>query len=147
MLILQVYINIKIKMEEYMKKLYNVLFAIILSVGCAKAEVILAPQWSEICPKSYLNAKHTRFDKDQNYWYERKLQFDESIAQCKTYQGEDLKECYRLVIQSENKKTDRWNTYVDTYNEQARQEQESLRRNSERMQLINGIQDTIKLFR
>ncbi len=130
-----------------MNKLLNVMLVTVLTVGIASAEVILAPQWSEICPKSYINAKQTRFDKDQNYWYERKLQFDESIAQCKTYQGEDLKECYQQVIESENRKTDRWNAYVDVYNEQARQEQESLRKNSERMQIINGIQDTIRLFR
>lgn len=130
-----------------MNKLFSVLLVTIFTAGLVGAEVVLAPQWSEICPKSYLNAKQTRFDKDQNYWYERKLQFDESIAQCKAYNGEDLKECYQQVIQSENKKTDRWNTYVNAYNEQTKQEQESLRKYSERMQLINGIQDTIKLFK
>lgn len=129
------------------KKIFLLLILNILTINIVNAEVILAPQWSEICPKSYLNAKQTRFDKDQNYWYERKLQFEESINQCKAYQGEDLKECYQRVIESENKKTDRWNTYVNTYNEQAKQEQESLRRYSERMQIINGIQDTIKLFK
>ena len=116
-------------------------------VNIVSAEIILAPQWSEICPKSYLNAKQTRFDKDQNYWYERKLQFEESLNQCKAYQGEDLKECYAKVKEQESNKNERWNTYVDAYNEQTKQEQDSLRRYSERMQIINGIQDTIKLFR
>ncbi len=130
-----------------MKKIFLLSVLSVLITNIVNAEIILAPQQSEICPKSYLNAKQTRFDKDQNYWYERKLQFEASIAQCKAYQGEDLKECYEQVIQSENKKTDRWNTYVDAYNEQTKEERESLRRYSEKMQLINGIQDTIKLFR
>jgi hypothetical protein len=130
-----------------MKKFFLLSISSLFIVNIASAEIVLAPQWSEICPKSYLSAKQTRFDKDQNYWYERRLQFEESINQCKAYQGDDLKECYEKVREQEGNKNARWNTYVDAYNEQTKQEQESLRRYSERMQVINGIQDTIKLFK
>ena len=137
----------KLNKGGIMKKIIFIFGFLFATLGMVNAEVIFAPQWSEICPKSYLGAKQTRFDKDQNYWYERKLQFDESIAQCRNYQGEDLKECYSKVREMEGEKNKRWNTYVDAYNEQALRSEQSLRSYSNRMQLIDGVQSIIKTIK
>ena len=61
------------------------------------ANVVGIPQWIEFCPAAYINSKPSRFNSTQNYWYNRRIQFEESLEQCNSYQGERLKSCYSKI--------------------------------------------------
>lgn len=62
------------------------------------------PQWSEFCPAAYINSKPSRFNSTQNYWYNRRIQFEESLEQCNSYKGEHLKSCYSQIRAEERNK-------------------------------------------
>lgn len=72
----------------------------------------------------YLNAQPARFDKDQNYWYERRMQFNEMMKQASQYQGQDLKDFYEQVRQSEDKKNEHWAAEVRAHNEQVERDRQ-----------------------
>lgn len=91
------------------------LFALALLVGFTSsvfAEIILAPQWSEFCPPSFLTVSSTVKTKDKKYWYERRVQFETSLARCNGYTGDDLKSCYEQVRAAEVNKNKVWDMKV-----------------------------------
>ena len=126
-----------------MKKIFSILVLLFMCAGIVNAEVILAPQWGEFCPSMYLNAQPARFDKDQNYWYERRMQFNEMMKQASQYQGQDLKDFYEQVRQSEDKKNEHWAAEVRAHNEQVERD----RQRADQWNTINGIQSIIRTFR
>lgn len=123
-----------------MKKLFLSFCVLCTFSGAAFSEVILAPQWSEFCPVSYMTAKKSKFNKDADYWYNRRLQFDESLARCNGYQGEDLKSCYAQVTAAELNKNRAWDEKMYA-KEQSHQEYLEYQRNQ---QTINAFTDIIK---
>lgn len=68
------------------------------------AFAVSKPQWSEFCPTNYINAKPSRFNDVSNYWYNRRVQFDESMAFCIPYSGESLNSCYSKIRNEELRK-------------------------------------------
>lgn len=83
-----------------MQRVKKVLLLTILSVVLAPmvwADVVVSPQWSEFCPSEYISSKSSRFNSTQNYWYNRRVQFEESLEQCNSYSGEHLKSCYSKI--------------------------------------------------
>ena len=121
------------------KTLFSIALLVCLS-SQAFAEVILAPQWSEFCPTTYLSVPSTSKLKDKKYWYERRVQFEDSIERCSAYSGEDLKSCYAQVKEAELNKNKRWNAKV----EQERAELEHFREINRRDSQYNLIRDVVK---
>lgn len=95
-----------------MKKILCTLVLVLAYTAPAYAEVVLAPQWSEFCPPSFLTVPSTVKTKDKKYWYERRVQFEASVARCNAYRGADLKECYDQVAQAEHNKNRIWDAKV-----------------------------------
>ncbi len=123
-----------------MKNLFLSLVVIFMFGLSAFAEVILAPQWSEFCPVSYLTAKESKLNKSANYWYVRRIQFEESLKMCDKYKGEDLKSCYSQISSAEYNKNKAWNNMVES---QERLHQEHLERQKQQ-QTINAFTDIVK---
>lgn len=107
------------------------------------AEVILAPQWSEFCPVSYMNAKDSKWNKDSNYWYERRVQFENALNQCSNYKNDDLKSCYSQIRDAELNKNKAWNQKVDARNLE-HEEYIEYRNKQQTVDAVNSIIRTIK---
>ncbi len=126
-----------------MKKISLFVLAIIFSLCSAKAVDVLAPNWSDICPKEYVDAKKVRFDKDQRYWYDRRIQFNDALENCRNTQADNLKACYAQVKADESKKNKEWNAYVQEYNERLNKRDEALEEN---LPVFNGPQSMMNMF-
>ena len=125
-----------------MKKVILLFVLFSISTTAILAEVILAPQWSEFCPVSYMNAKASRLSTDSNYWYHRRMQFEEALSQCNPYQGEDLKSCYAQIRSAENNKNKYWKA-KQAARKEAHQEYLEYQR---KQQTINAVQDIVRTF-
>lgn len=69
------------------------------------------PKWSDFCPEEYLNASQVKNDKDQSYWYWRRLQFEQTMDDCSGYQGDALAFCYDKVRKAEDRKNSKSSVY------------------------------------
>lgn len=123
-----------------MKKFILLLVLLCMSITVIQAEVILAPQWSEFCPVSYMNAKASKLSTDSNYWYNRRIQFENALSLCTPYQGEDLKSCYAQIRSAEHNKNKAWNS-KQAAREQLHQEHLEYQR---KQQTINAVQDIVR---
>ena len=77
-----------------------ILFAAILVSAVVAMKVsaaVFAPEWTEFCPPRYCESNENVFSKDATYWYKRRLQFNNAIAKCATYQGAKLDAFYEEV--------------------------------------------------
>lgn len=122
-----------------MKKFVVLLSLLVFTSGMAFADIVLAPQWSEFCPVEYLNAQSSKWNKNNDYWYTRRNQFQESISRCNAYTGENLKSCYEQVKLSEQNKNKAWDTRLQ---QQAIESQKSTELYN-RMQTFNAINHLI----
>ena len=103
-----------------MKKLFIIFFCAICSavlfVKSAQADVVMVPQWSEFCPEKYFDAREStgfwdakKLGPDNDYWFERKKQFKESIVLCQSkYKDDELNECYKKLRETEKQKNEKW---------------------------------------
>ena len=127
-----------------MKKEYIFSLLLVFLINAANAETtVLAPNWSDICPNEYLNAKKVRFDKDQRYWYDRRIQFNDALEKCRNTQADNLKRCYADVKANESKKNKEWNAYVQEYNERLDRREEALEEN---LPAFDGTQSMLNMF-
>lgn len=125
-----------------MKKLGIILGLLVITSTSALAEFILTPQWSEFCPVEYINAQSSKWNKNNDYWYVRRTQFEDAISKCHVYTGNDLKSCYDQVRVAEQNKNKAWNARVE---QQAIESQKStdLYNRMQTFNAINHLIDTI----
>ena len=121
-----------------MKKNLLIVLAFLSITTVAFAEFILAPQWSELCTTSYMTAKPSKISKDANYWYERRIQFENLMAQCNGLQNADLRSCYEQVRASEMNKNKSWNAKIEAQKESIERSNEYLQR-SQKYDLIRDV--------
>lgn len=126
-----------------MKKIFLTLLILLSIPAAGFAEVILAPQWTEFCPASYTNAQPSKLNSSKTYWYNRRLQFEDSISQCGSYTGEDLKSCYSQVRSAELSKNKVWNEKIQAEEESWARLQEYNNTQST-FRTINNLIDKIK---
>lgn len=131
------------KKEVNMKKFLMILSLIVFFIGAANAEVILAPQWSEFCPVSYMSAKASKWNTDNNYWYERRVQFENSLNQCQSYKDNDLKSCYSQIREAELNKNKAWNAKIEVRNKE-HEEYIDYRNKQQTIDAVNSVIRTIK---
>ncbi len=106
-----------------MKKL--IIFSIFLFFGVSYASQSV-PQWSDFCPSEYLNASQVKNDKEQSYWYWRRLQFEQAMDDCDGYKGEALSFCYDKVRKAEDRKNSKSSVYSNPkYEAQERAREQS----------------------
>lgn len=69
---------------------------------------IFAPEWTEFCPPRYCESNENAFSKDATYWYKRRIQFNNALARCSAFQGEQLNSCYDEMRAAEERKNKVW---------------------------------------
>lgn len=70
---------------------------------CAFADVP-EPQWREFCPSQYCDADGFQSDEASTYWYNRRVQFEKSLANCSKHFENHMDYCYDEIRASELKK-------------------------------------------
>ena len=126
-----------------MKKLLitAMMFAGIVNIAVNAA--VFAPEWTEFCPPRYCDSNENKFSKDATYWYKRRIQFNNALAKCAVYQGEQLDSCYEEIRAAEMRKNKVWDVRQEEKNRTTEYNREY---NKERMEFysINQILETIK---
>ena len=99
-----------------MKK-YAICLAILSIFSLNAFGEITAPEWSDFCPEEYLKAAKTDTDKNEAYWYSRRMQFKSELRACSVYQGKELKRCYDDIESKEEEKNAQWTPFANAYGE------------------------------
>ena len=76
--------------------------------GTTYSATIFAPEWTEFCPPRYCDSNENAFSKDATYWYKRRLQFNNALAKCSAFKGEELDNCYKEIRAAEGRKNQVW---------------------------------------
>lgn len=115
-----------------MKKIFVFIFSLVLLCNIcimqnAKAS-IFEPQWSEFCPPKYQNAVFRKGEKpgmykENNYWAVRRVQFEKSKRECRSYQDIATQNaCYQRMVDIErNKSVQRKAAKAERYYEEDRE--------------------------
>lgn len=126
-----------------MKKSVITLLIFVGFLGNMANAAVFAPEWTEFCPPRYCESNENMFSKDATYWYKRRLQFNNALARCSSYQGREQENCYDEIRAAEARKNQVWDV---RYEEKTRTTQFNREYEMERMQFqgINQILETIK---
>ena len=126
-----------------MKKIVVTLLVFMELASIAASAAVFAPEWTEFCPPRYCESNENAFSKDATYWYKRRLQFNNALAKCSAYKGEQLDSCYEELRAAENRKNEVWDV---RYKEKMLKTEYEREYNKERMEFygINQILETIK---
>ena len=126
-----------------MKKLILTTMLLIGVSGIVSADTIFAPEWTEFCPPRYCESNENAFSKDATYWHKRRIQFNNALAKCASFQGAQQDKCYEELRAAENRKNEVWDV---RYEEKMLQTQYQRQYNKERMEFygVNEILKTIK---
>lgn len=124
------------------KKL-SILFSVIFMSAVSTPAAVFAPEWTEFCPPRYCESTENVFSKDATYWYKRRIQFNNALAKCSAYSGEQLDSCYAEMRAAEERKNQVWAVRQE---EKFRTDEYNRQYNKERMEFysINQILETIK---
>ncbi len=79
----------------------------LILIGAANIAVfanIPEPKWSEFCPSQYCSADGFQSDEASTYWYNRRVQFEKSLANCSKYYENHMDYCYDEIRATEMKK-------------------------------------------
>ena len=126
-----------------MKKLIVTAILLAEMAGLAVGAAVFAPEWTEFCPPRYCESNENVFSKDATYWYKRRLQFNNALARCSVFKGEQLDACYDELRAAENRKNEVWDV---RYKEKMLTTQYNREYEMERMEFhgVNEILKTIK---
>lgn len=91
-----------------MKKSIITFISSVFIIGTAYSAPIFAPEWTEFCPPRYCDSNENAFSKDATYWYKRRIQFQNALAKCSAYKGEELDNCYNEIRAAEGRKNQVW---------------------------------------
>ncbi len=86
-----------------MKKFITLcLLSLPLAVYAEKDFGVNVPQWSDFAPTAFVNVKEPKglgkLNINTKYWYERKVEFDNDLANCKSYEANDERfNCYETL--------------------------------------------------
>ena len=63
---------------------------------------VLVPQWTDFAPKAFVNVKEpkglSKLNPDYKYWYERKVEFESALNECKAFEANDERfNCYEKL--------------------------------------------------
>lgn len=126
-----------------MKKLIAITILLVEIAGLSVNAAVFAPEWTEFCPPKYCESNENAFSKDATYWYKRRLQFNNAVAKCSAFTGEQLDACYDELRAAENRKNEVWDV---RYKEKMLTTQYNREYEMERMEFhgVNEILKTIK---
>lgn len=99
-----------------MRKIICVIALTVIFSGMTFAKEVTPPQWNEFCPSIYLNAQPTKYNKEENYWYQRRVEFNEMINQSKQYQDQKLEDYYTHIRNTEISKNRLWQSGESSFN-------------------------------
>ena len=113
----------------------------IMSASCNAA--VFAPEWTEFCPPRYCESNDNVFSKDATYWHKRRMQFENAVARCSSFNGKEQESCYAEIRAAEARKNEVWAVRQE---EKYRTDEFNRQYNKERMEFysINQILETIK---
>lgn len=95
-----------------MKKILAIIMLFIPLVAVADDFGIKVPEWKDFAPKTFVDVQEPKLFKRLNvtakYWYERRVAFEEELAECQTLEAHDeLFSCYEnLKIKQFKQNTD-----------------------------------------
>lgn len=100
-----------------MKKCLILLF--LTSLPCYANDFrINIPQWKDFAPSAYIDVKEPKgigkFNVTAKYWYERKLAFEEGIAQCESLEAyEDAFSCFEDLKSKQFRENTDYNARIE----------------------------------
>ena len=80
------------------------------------------PEWKEYAPPAFINVKEQnkfmkKINVDATYWYERKVEFENSLEECKAKEEPDERfACYEQLKQQQYKKNADYNAREEAKN-------------------------------
>ena len=86
-----------------MKKIIVVCLLLVPLLVFAEEDMgVLVPQWSDFAPKAFINISQpkglSKLNPNNQYWYERKVEFEAAIDGCKALEANDERfNCYEVV--------------------------------------------------
>jgi len=87
-----------------MKKLFVTSLFLVGIANLSAFADIPEPQWTEFCPPQYCDANDLQSDEASAYWYNRRVQFEKSLANCSKYFENNMDYCYDEIRATEMKK-------------------------------------------
>lgn len=120
-----------------MKKFITTLLFLTPLISLANEFDVNAPQWKNFAPKTFVDVQEPKLFKRLNvtakYWYERRLAFEEGLAECKALTShEERFSCYEILKIKQYKENTDYNAKIE-----ARQQANS------NIQEMNGINNNM----
>lgn len=105
-----------------MRKIF-VLATFLLPLGVIAEDVvtfdgITEPMWKDFAPSAFVNIQEPRglgkLNETASYWYSRKVDFDNAIQECKTYEESDMRfTCFQEVKVKQYQKNSDYNARIE----------------------------------
>ncbi|MCQ2753828.1 MAG: hypothetical protein MJ231_02145 [bacterium] len=105
-----------------MKKIIAIILLLIPIVAIADDYGVRVPEWKDYAPPAFVNVKEqNKFMKkiniDATYWYERKVDFEKALEDCKAKEEPDERfACYEQLKQQQYEKNAKYNAREEAQN-------------------------------
>ena len=101
-----------------MKKILVALFFALPLVVFADDLGLNAPQWKDFAPKTFVDVQEPKglgkFNVTAKYWYERRIAFEDGIAECQTFEAYDERfTCYESLKVKQFKENTDYNARIE----------------------------------
>ena len=107
-----------------MKKNLIALFLMLPLAAFADDLGLNAPQWKDFAPKTFVDVQEPkglgRFNVTAKYWYQRRMAFEDGIAECKTIEAYDERfTCYETLKVKQFKENTDYNAKIEAQRQAA----------------------------
>lgn len=101
-----------------MRKILTIMALLIPLAVCADELGLKAPQWKDFAPKTFVDVQEPKMFKRLNvtakYWYERRLAFEDELAECQTIEAYDERfTCYETLKIRQFKENTDYNARIE----------------------------------
>ena len=76
------------------------------------------PKWKDFAPKTFIDVQEpkglNRFNTTAKYWYQRRMDFEDGLAECKTFEAHDERfTCYETLKVKQFKENTDYNARIE----------------------------------
>ncbi len=127
-----------------MKKILIALSLILPLAAFADDLGLNAPQWKDFAPKTFVDVQEPKglgkFNVTAKYWYERRIAFEEGIAECQTIEAYDERfTCYESLKVKQFKENTDYNARIEAQRQASASIPEMSDRTDNMLQLNNYV--------
>lgn len=127
-----------------MKKFLIALSLILPLAAFADDLGLNAPQWKDFAPKTFVDVQEPKglgkFNVTAKYWYERRIAFEEGIAECQTIEAYDERfTCYESLKVKQFKENTDYNARIEAQRQASASIPEMSDRTDNMLQLNNYV--------